>query len=82
MEQVDVITVEETGTIVFPEEIRKQLALETDDSFKVLVTNNNILLRKIDSQCVFCGDEDDTVRYRDKVICKECLEKMTLVDKE
>ena len=66
--------IDELGRIVLPVETRKRLGLEAKDPVEIFVEKDRIVLKKYEPCCIFCGDTDDTVLYREKRICKSCLD--------
>ena len=65
--------IDELGRIVLPIETRRQLDLEPKDGVEIFVHEDQIILKKYEPCCIFCGDANDIVLYRDKKICKKCL---------
>lgn len=49
------------------------MGIEVKDPLEVFVDGEDIVLRKYQPGCVFCGSTEDPVVYRDKVICRACL---------
>lgn len=66
--------IDELGRIVLPIETRRQLDLESKDGVEIFVDEDRIILKKYQPCCVFCGDGDDIVLFRDKKICRRCLD--------
>ena len=66
--------VDELGRIVLPIETRKRLGLEAKDPVEIFVEKDRVVLKKYEPCFILCGDTDDTVLYREKRICKTCLE--------
>lgn len=64
---------DELGRIVIPKEIRKKLEIEERDPIEILVDSRSIILKKVEANCIFCGNSKDLVNYKDKLICKKCL---------
>lgn len=69
--------IDELGRIVLPVETRKRLDLNTKDPVEVFVEKDRIILKKFEPACVFCGERDDLVDYKEKKICKKCLDDIT-----
>jgi transcriptional pleiotropic regulator of transition state genes len=65
------------GRIVIPRELRRTLGIEEGDSLEILVDGDQVILRKYEPSCIFCGSVDDVMIYKGKRICKECLSEMT-----
>ncbi len=65
--------VDELGRIVLPIETRKRLGLEAKDPVEIFVEKDRIILKKYEPACIFCGDSNNIVLYKEKRICKNCL---------
>lgn len=68
--------VDELGRIVLPIETRKRLGLSPKDPVEIFVEKDRVVLKKYEPSCIFCGDADNVVLYKDKRICKACLEEL------
>lgn len=68
--------IDSLGRVVIPIELRRNLNLNTDDSVEIFVDGDSIVLKKLDSSCVFCGSNEDVVSLNGKSICKKCLEEL------
>ena len=68
--------VDELGRIVVPIELRRSLGIGDRDAVEIYMKDDSIIIRKHQPSCVFCGSVDDTVEYRDKVVCRDCIENM------
>ena len=68
--------VDELGRIVLPIETRKRLELAAGDGVEIFVEKDRVILKKYEPSCIFCGDADDVVTYREKKICRKCLEEL------
>ena len=62
--------------IVIPIELRRTMGIATKDSIEIFVEGDQIILKKYQPCCIFCGDASDVVTYRDKLVCKHCLEEI------
>jgi len=71
--------VDELGRVVIPIELRRTLSIAEKDPLEIYVDSDRIILRKYEPSCacVFCGNADDVTIFKNKNICKECLESMT-----
>ena len=63
---------DELGRIVIPMELRKKMGIEEKDPMEIYVEGNNIILRKYEPSCTFCGSCEDTILHKGKIICKKC----------
>ena len=68
--------VDELGRIVLPIELRRTLDIDIKDSLEIYVEDSKIILKKYEPTCIFCGESENVVSYKDKNICKTCLEEM------
>lgn len=68
--------VDELGRIVLPIETRKRLDLGPKDPVEIFVEKDRVVLKKYEPSCIFCGDADDVIIYKDKRICRACLEEL------
>ncbi|MBC2581013.1 AbrB/MazE/SpoVT family DNA-binding domain-containing protein [Clostridium sp. DJ247] len=65
--------VDELGRIVLPIELRRTLGIDLKDSLGIYVEGNNIILKKYNPSCIFCGDAKDVINYKGKNICTSCI---------
>lgn len=68
--------VDELGRVVLPIELRRTLNIDVKDSLEVFVDSNQIILKKYEPACIFCGNADGIKVYRDRNICSKCLEEL------
>lgn len=68
--------VDELGRVVIPKEIRDKLDIQEKDPIEIYVDGYSVVLRKFQSNCIFCGNTKDLIEYKEKLICKKCLEKL------
>ncbi len=66
--------IDELGRIVLPIEIRRNMDLNTGDGVEMFTEKGRIILQKYAPACIFCGEADEIITYKDKKICPECLE--------
>jgi len=69
--------VDELGRVVIPKEIRNKLDIQEKDPLEIYVQEDCIILKKYESNCVFCGNTKDLIEYKEKLICKKCLKDLT-----
>lgn len=68
--------VDELGRVVIPIELRRTLGIEERDSLEIYVDGEQIILKKYQPACIFCGNAKNVVNFRDKMICPDCLQLM------
>ena len=64
------------GRIVLPIELRRTLDIAQKDSLEIYVDDSAIILKKYQPSCIFCGNADNVIYFKDKRICSSCLEKI------
>ena len=65
--------IDELGRIVLPIELRRSLEIGEKDALEIYVEDDKIILRKYKSSCVFCGNEDSIIEFKNKNICADCI---------
>ena len=67
---------DELGRIVLPISIRDEFDLKEKDPVEIYTDDDKIILKKYHPACIFCGNADDVIYYRDKRICASCLSEL------
>lgn len=65
--------VDELGRVVLPIELRRMMDIEERDQLEITMQEDQIILRKYQPSCIFCGAEDDLIPFRSKRVCRSCL---------
>ncbi len=68
--------VDDLGRIVIPIELRRTLRIDEKDALEIYVDGERIVLKKYEPACVFCGNAEDIRSFKEKNICRACLEAM------
>ncbi len=68
--------IDELGRIVLPIELRRILGISASDGVEIYVEEDRIILRKHEQACLFCGSKENLVDYKEKCVCKACIEEM------
>ncbi len=66
--------IDDLGRIVLPKEIRRSLGLDIRSRVVLYVEGENLIISKAEDSCVFCGSEEELIEYKDKCICKKCMD--------
>ena len=74
--------VDELGRVVIPIEIRNQFNIMEKDPIEIHVEGSSIILKKIEKTCTFCNNSEDLLSFNEKLICKECQEKISALNFE
>lgn len=65
------------GGITIPSDLRRSYGIEPGDRIGVeMQDGGDILLRRTNGSCLFCGTGDALIRYKGRFICKACLAEM------
>lgn len=68
--------VDELGRIVLPIELRRTLDIDIKDALEIYVDGAQIILKKYEPACIFCGNAKDVINFKGKNICPDCLAEM------
>ena len=69
--------IDELGRIVIPKEIRRILHIRETDPLEIYTDNDGqIILKKYQPACIFCGSGDDVHRIHDKNVCQSCIDEL------
>ncbi|HDK7162125.1 TPA: AbrB/MazE/SpoVT family DNA-binding domain-containing protein [Clostridium botulinum] len=67
---------DQLGRIVFPKELRRNLNLEEGDGLEIYTEGEQIILKKYELCCIFCGEAKEVINFKGKNICKICLKEL------
>ncbi len=65
--------VDELGRVVIPIELRRTLEIAEKDALEIYVDGEQIILKKYQPACIFCGDAKNVDNFKGKNICQACL---------
>ena len=66
--------VDELGRIVLPKELRTTFDIKERDPLEIYVDGDNIILKKYNPSCIFCGSKENIYVYSEKNVCGSCIE--------
>jgi transcriptional pleiotropic regulator of transition state genes len=69
--------VDSLGRIVLPIELRRVMGIDIKDPIEIFVDEGKIILKKYQPACFFCENATDIVTFKEKKICKSCLEELS-----
>ena len=69
--------VDELGRIVLPIELRRTLDIAEKDSLEIYVDGSTIILKKYEPACIFCGNAKNTIHFKNKIVCEDCIKDLT-----
>ena len=65
--------VDELGRVVIPIELRRTLGIDLKDPLEIYLEGENIIFKKYEPACIFCGDARKIRNYKGKNICENCI---------
>ena len=71
--------VDELGRVVIPIEIRNQFNIVEKDPIEIYVDYSSIILKKYEPNCVFCGNTNDLIEYKGKLVCEKCSKELNIL---
>ena len=71
--------VDELGRIVLPVEMRRTLDIEVKDALEIYVDGAQIILKKYEPACIFCGNAKDIVNFKGKNVCSACARELGML---
>lgn len=74
--------VDELGRVVIPIELRNKFGIAEKDPIEIYVDGSNIVLKKFEPNCIFCGNSKKLVEYNGKQICNKCLSNLSEIKSE
>lgn len=69
--------IDQLGRVVIPKEIRNTLDINDRDPIEIFIDGSDIILRKHQPSCIFCGNSEDITLYKHKLICRQCLSELS-----
>lgn len=70
-------TLDRLGRLVLPAELRKTMGFGVDEPLEIFVDEDCVILKKYTPTCFFCGSAEKTVKYKDKLVCAECVKNLS-----
>lgn len=67
---------DELGRITIPIELRRSLGIIDRDSIEIIADEDQIILKKYNSEDIFTGDKDDLIEYHGKLVSKKSIIEM------
>lgn len=61
------------GRIVMPIELRNLLNIDNNSELEIFVDSDKIILGKYNKSCYLCGSNKNLARFRNKNVCRNCI---------
>jgi len=68
--------IDELGRIVIPKELRDAYGIEAGDPIEFYTSDGEIILRKYQPGCVFCGETENLETFHGKHVCRRCKDEL------
>lgn len=68
--------VDELGRIVLPIELRRTLNISEKDYLEIFVEQDQVILKKYEPTCIFCGSSESIIGFKGKNVCQNCKDEM------
>ena len=62
-----------------PIELRRTMNIEVKDALEIYVDGDQIVLKKYEPSCIFCGNAKDIIHYKGKNVCSACAHELGLL---
>ena len=69
--------IDDLGRIVLPAETRRLFNIREGDELSIAVSGNDIVIRKLEATCTFCGATDDIASFKGKGVCPSCRSELS-----
>lgn len=63
---------DDLGRVVLPVELRRRLGMIEGEPLEIFVDGEQVILKKYQPLCIFCGGGEDLKNYEGKQICLHC----------
>lgn len=71
--------IDELGRIVLPIEFRQSMELEPKNGVELYMDGKNLIIKKHEPACTFCGGTSDLKQFENRLLCKECRHKISQI---
>ncbi len=68
--------IDDLGRVVVPAETRRLLNIHEGDELAIFVEGDAIVIRKLETVCVFCGLSDEVAAFRSRGVCSRCRDEL------
>ena len=65
--------IDELGRIVLPAEMRRSYNIGPGSEIEIAASGDNIILKKHETTCIFCGSDKSLKLYKEKSVCGKCV---------
>lgn len=69
--------IDDLGRIVLPAETRRLFNIREGDELAIAVSGDDIVIRKLEATCAFCGSTTDVTPFKGKGVCATCRSELS-----
>ena len=70
--------IDDLGRIVIPKSVRKAIGVNAGDSLQLFLEDGAVVLKKLSTECVFCGSDASLREFGGKHVCADCIAKLSV----
>lgn len=74
--------IRDLGRFVLPVDLRHLLKIKPGDELEFFLNGNQIVLRKCELGCLFCGKSKGIIVFKDRRVCRKCISMAVEVGKQ
>lgn len=67
---------DELGRVVLPVELRRTMGIEIRDALEIFEDGKQIILKKYQPGCIFCGNAGGVTYFKSKYVCGDCMKQI------
>ncbi len=68
--------IDDLGRIVIPAETRRLFNIREGDELAISIEQENIIIRKLEATCTFCGSGKDVSSFKGRGVCARCRKEL------
>ncbi len=68
--------VNDLGKIAIPIELRRPMGINIKDDMEIYVDEDNIILKKYEPVCLFCGNTKNLKHSGNRIVCTDCINRL------
>ena len=69
--------IDKLGRVLIPKNLRQRFDLNAEDPIELFTDGDAIVLKKYRKKCAFCGSEEDVISFKEKYVCRDCINKLS-----
>ncbi len=73
--------IDSLGRFVIPISYRRKMNLSNGDELDMRLEKDSLIIKKAYPSCIFCKNNQDLIDYEDKILCSNCIEKISQLKK-